>query len=159
MTQRIFFFTLLAVSSSVGQQDDRESIKTAAKQFSAHVLAKDYKSMAGLYWKDAVLLPPARDAIMLHDSVFAYWSRHPEYKYTYYRIIEDSIEIFGDVAFDYGYWYAEGEQGETKFTLTSGKYLAIWKKKERCLENSIQYMELTFARVEESLSLLVQPPD
>lgn len=128
--RRGMYLTLfvLLFDNVYGQSADELAIQKVALTFSENLVAGNYGALMDAYWDDAVLLPPGRDIIKGKAGITAYWIRNRSFKQLYHKTISEKIEVTGDYALDYGYWFSEGKAGDKAYPLSSGKYVVIWKK-------------------------------
>ena len=127
---RIILFLLISMSSIFLQaQAEEEAIKSQARKFSAFIMSGAYDEVVGMYTSDAKIFPNKRE-ILEGDALSNYWNppnADSNWKTTLHKLTPVEIKVWGDEAYDYGYYEGISSNGEQE-NRWKGKYVVIWRK-------------------------------
>ena len=127
---RIILFLLISVNSiCLFAQDEEERIRAQAKKFSAYLVAGERDKVVGMYTTDAKIFPRDRE-ILDGQELADYWNppnANSSWKTTSHQLTPVEIKVWGDEAYDYGYYEGTSSNGEQSSTW-KGKYVVIWRK-------------------------------
>ncbi|MGD1847637.1 MAG: YybH family protein [Salibacteraceae bacterium] len=123
--------TLLAVAvftTSIAQNKEEEAIRSQAKIFSSNLMNGELDQVVAMYTEDAKIFPNNRE-ILEGQELANYWNPSGERKWrtSYHKITPVEIKVFGDEAYDYGYYEGTSTDG-TQSSNWKGKYVIIWRK-------------------------------
>ena len=120
----------LAASSAQAQTDDavRAELAAVADAFSRAYVAGEAEAIAALYTDDAVLIPHNDRDVRGLEAIEAYWTPREGATVEHHRITPTRVEVFGDVATDYGTYVAHGTDGGRAWGPSHGNYLTVWKR-------------------------------
>lgn len=117
------------VVAEIDETQELENIHAKVKQFSKHVVAGDFEAVGEMYTEDAKIFPSGLDIVEGREAVTDYWDQPSDYSISYHRVSPEEVKIWGDEAYDYGYY--EGKSMDTLGNESApwkGKYVIIWKK-------------------------------
>ena len=123
--------TVLAIivfTSSFAQNKEKEAILDQAKQFSEYLMKGERDKVVKMYTSDAKIFPSNRD-ILEGEGLANYWNpfEPSEWSTTYHRITPIEVKVWGDEAYDYGYYEGTSSNGD-ETSDWRGKYVIIWRK-------------------------------
>lgn len=129
---RIFLFLLITAYSicSIAQTEE-DNIRAQARKFSAHMMAGEKDKLVEMYTSDAKIFPGDRD-ILEGDDLANYWNpanSNSTWKTTFHKLIPVEIKIWGNEAYDYGYYEGISSNGD-QASNWRGKYVVIWRKED-----------------------------
>ena len=128
---RIMLLTLITTLSicSFGQSD-KDQLLAQAKKFSAHLVAGRKAEVVAMYTSDAKIFPNNRE-ILKGQELSEYWnpSNPSSWKTTQHKITPIELKVWGDEAYDYGYYEGSSTNGQDTSNW-KGKYVIIWRKVE-----------------------------
>lgn len=128
---RIILFILIAGTTirSFGQSDE-DQILAQANQFSAYLMAGEKQKVVEMYTADGKIFPNNRE-ILEGDDLSEYWnpSNPGSWKTTYHKITPVELKVWGNEAYDYGYYKGKSSNGNQE-SEWRGKYVIIWRKEE-----------------------------
>lgn len=130
--QRYILIVLVGFISihAYAQTDEVFNIKEQSAKFSSLMVEGDRETMLKLYTTDAKIFPNNRE-ILSGEDLRQYWmpKEGSDYKVLYHKATPEEIKIFGDEAYDWGYY--EGRSvSNGKESSWKGKYVIIWKKEQ-----------------------------
>lgn len=105
-------------------QADVDAIQAVSDSFTAHMLAKDWEALSGLYAEDAVLMPPNEKTVTGQAAIRDWMAAFPPI--SQFSLRNATIEGRGDLAYVRGtYALTLGIEGSPA---DSGKYIEIRKQ-------------------------------
>lgn len=122
---------MLAASPVVAQTDDAEvraELAAVADAFSQAYMAGDVDAIAALYTEDAVLIPHGAREIRGMEAVRDFWAPREGVTIAHHKITSTRVEVFGDIATDFGTYVARGTEGDEAWGPSYGNYLIVWKR-------------------------------
>ena len=128
---RILLLTLISTLSCYAYgQGDEGLILAQAKKFSEHLMKGEREMVVKMYTADAKIFPTNRE-ILEGAELMEYWnpSNPGPWKTTYHKITPVELKVWGDEAYDYGYYEGTSSDG-TSQSNWKGKYVIIWRKVE-----------------------------
>lgn len=111
--------------------EDEATIRNLIKQFSAALVAQNYDFIQQAYAPEARIFPGGKvNIIEGQAAIDNYWLG--SYKrgniITLHRIEPQEIVLNGNYAYDYGYYYVQGHNGDDQWPLSKGKYVIVWQR-------------------------------
>ena len=128
---RLFLAMLMFGSFTVLMgQDEETEIRKQIEKFSTHFMAGERSEMVKMYTIDAKIMPNNTD-ILGGKELGEYWNPQEvgEWKTTYHKVTPEEIKVWGDEAYDYGYYEGTSSKGEDSSNW-KGKYVIIWRKEK-----------------------------
>ena len=129
---RLILFLLISVHSIFSfAQDEEQQIRAQAEKFSAYLVAGEKEKVVEMYASDAKIFPSNRE-ILGGKELANYWNppnANPSWKTTAHKLTPLEIKIWGNEAYDYGYYEGTSSNG-TQTSNWKGKYVVIWRKEE-----------------------------
>ncbi len=112
----------------VSAQTDEDQIRDLIKKFSQNLVNGERDKVVASYTKDARIMPNNTD-ILGGKDLAEYWnpSTPGKWKTTYHKITPVEIKVWGDEAYEYGYYEGTSSDGENESNWR-GKYVIIWRK-------------------------------
>lgn len=126
---RISLLILIALfSTNLSAQSDEELIRKQAAAFSEYLVAGQRGKIVEMYTADAKIFPTDRE-ILKEADLAEYWNpkKPSAWRTTFHKITPLEISIWGDEAYDYGYYEGTSTNGNDT-SQWRGKYVIIWKK-------------------------------
>ena len=129
---RIILFILISTASiySFGQEEEQK-IREQAKKFSGYLMADEKGKVVEMYTSNAKIFPNNRE-ILEGKELSSYWNpenANSSWKTTYHQLTPIEIKIWGDEAYDYGYYEGTSTNGD-QTSKWKGKYVVIWRKEK-----------------------------
>ncbi len=109
------------------QPDARKAIEQKIHGFMDACREGDAESLAALYSRDAVLLPPGSAETSGSDDIRTFWQGVFDLGVKEVDLEVRELEIFGERACEVGRFTLKGADGQP---LDSGKYLVLWKRED-----------------------------
>ena len=125
------FSACAAQPRAVRESDDAEvraELAAVADAFSRAYMAGDVDTIVSLYTEDAVLIPHGGTEVRGLDAIEAFWAPREGVTIAHHKITSAQVEVFGDVATDYGTYVARGSAGGQTWGPSHGNYLIVWKR-------------------------------
>lgn len=118
---------VLITSSAIGQSDEA-MIRSQIIKFSEYLVNGERDKVVACYTRDAKIMPNNTD-ILEGKQLAQYWNPTTPGKWqtTYHKILPEEIKVWGDEAYDYGYYEGISSNGEEE-SKWRGKYVIIWRK-------------------------------
>ena len=132
---RIIYALLIIVNAlwcqsqtSALHKSDEEQIREKISTFSANLMAGNLEAVVKAYTEDGKIMP-SRTRILEGEELSEYWNPKEKSSWitTYHKITPQEIKIWGDEAYDYGYYEGTSKNGD-KVSNWKGKYVIIWRK-------------------------------
>ena len=120
----------LAASSAHAQTNDavRAELAAVAEAFSQAYMAGDAEAIVSLYTEDAVLIPHNDREVYGLGAIEGFWQPREGVTIEHHKITSAEVEVFGDVATDYGTYVARGTANGEAWGPSHGNYLIVWKR-------------------------------
>lgn len=116
--------------TNISESDEKEIIHSKIKEFSEHVMAGDHEAIGNMYTEDAKIFPSNLDIIEGREAVTDYWYNPSSYTTSYHKVTPEELKIWGDEAYDYGYYEGRSMDSLGNESPWKGKYVIIWKKED-----------------------------
>ena len=127
ITASIFALMLGGLVSAQAYADDMGSaLKSAAHVFKTAFADNNPAAVAGLYTKDATLLPPNHAMLSGKDNIHTFWQGVIKAGVHEIKLETVNIEEQNDTAIEIGLLQLKDSNGKA---LDNGKYIVVWKKK------------------------------
>jgi ketosteroid isomerase-like protein len=120
---------ILALFTGIhAQGKEEEAIKAQAAKFSKYLVAGERDKVVGMYSADAKIFPSDL-GILEGEELVNYWNPPGEraWKTTSHKLTPVEIKVWGNEAYDYGYYEGTSSNGESESNWR-GKYVVIWLK-------------------------------
>ncbi len=119
------FFVLFALVVVAYAEDFKDSLKEANRVFMDAVSRHDAIAIAGIYHKDAKVLPPNSDFVNGREAIEAFWRSTLTPSVTGFVLNTEDTEKEDDLAVETGTYEVKGPENAT---LDKGKHVVVWKK-------------------------------
>lgn len=117
--------------NEISEADELEIIHSKIKEFSEHVVAGDHEAVGNMYTEDAKIFPSGADIVEGREAVTDYWITPSAYSVSHHKVTPEEIKIWGDEAYDYGYYEGRSMDSLGNESPWKGKYVIIWKKEDK----------------------------
>ncbi len=127
------FLTLVAfliTTVSIAQRSAEATIRSISPKFSESLIQGDHKLVASYYSRDARLLPPNQDMVRGRVAIEEFWRILEQTNIVKHVISPEEINVFGEEAYEIGYYEGETLGSDGQHTSWRGKHVVIWKKEE-----------------------------
>ena len=114
-------------SVSRSAEEDRASVLSQSRAFSAAYVAGDTAGVREVYMTDAMLLPPGRE-IAGQDAIVRYFGPVENRTNLAHAMTSSRLDIIGDVAIDVGTWSNTWRIGDGEEQTASERYLVVWRR-------------------------------
>jgi ketosteroid isomerase-like protein len=126
-------FIILSLASAfsqnyIGDRKEIDSILENIVQFSGYIMASNYAQIGKSYTEDARIFPTNKDIIQGRESIIDYWTMPEGSRISYHKVTPIEIKIWGDEAYDYGYYEGVTTRVTGEKTSWRGKYVIVWRK-------------------------------
>jgi ketosteroid isomerase-like protein len=118
------------VVTEINESEEIELIEANVKQFSEHVMNGDFQAVGEMYTEDAKIFPTGLNIIEGRDAVIDYWDQPSDFSISHHKVTPKEIKIWGDEAYDYGYYEGRSMDSLGAESPWKGKYVIIWRKIE-----------------------------
>ncbi|WP_209402705.1 DUF4440 domain-containing protein [Pseudozobellia sp. WGM2] len=132
---RLFFIGMLFLVSRfsfaqkyIGPQEDIDQILANAKNFSQYVMDSDYEMIGKSYTEDAKIFPNNRDILTGEEAILGYWHLPEGLETIHHKLMPEEIKVWGDEAYDYGYYEGKTKKANGEISSWKGKYVVVWRK-------------------------------
>ncbi len=111
------------------QAEEVEAIKGEAERFSAFLVNGDHQGLVSIYTSDAKIFPGNR-LILEGEELENYWKPNDNSQTIYHKITPEEVKIFGNEAYDWGYYEGKSQNSDGNVSSWKGKYVVVWRKEE-----------------------------
>lgn len=111
-----------------GDPTEIQALLEQMKLFSSYLVAGDTDNLVACYTSDAKLFPDKREILESPEAIRQYWTPSDRYSTTYHKLTSEEIKIWGDEAYDYGYYEGTTEFNDGRTSNWKGKYVIVWRK-------------------------------
>ena len=116
----LFVITLASCTNSLNK-----NVKAAMQQYDNYILHVDAKGIASMFTSDGELAGPNGLTVRSRDSIENFLNQFKGFKVEEQKSSTDSIQRFGDTAFQYGKYYQRAVVNNTKAEV-HGMFQANW---------------------------------
>ena len=114
----------------IGDEREIQIILKNIKSFSEFYIAGNYDSLANMYCKDGMILPPGADIIKGREAIKQRWILPEGVIVPYHKITPSEISVKDNWAYDIGYYEGLSIKKNGDKVNFKGKYVIVWRKED-----------------------------
>jgi uncharacterized protein (TIGR02246 family) len=103
-------------------------IKALRQAFAKAAVRHDLEAVAGVFARDAIILPPDAEMVKGRDAILKHWKGAFDGGLSGLKITPTDIQVIGDVAIEIGHATLAMAPAGAAATEAKVKYMEIWKK-------------------------------
>ena len=122
--------TLFATMAQDNAAEAEKIIRQNAEAFSKALVNANWDAIVDAYTDDAKIFPGGKDILHGEEAIRAYWTPpgDAKNKVIYHKLTPEEIKIWGDEAYDWGYYEGKTLKADGTEVPWKGKYVVIWKE-------------------------------